>query len=620
MPESYLDNEPIYDKYDNLYEKSLHKDNFFNLFDIVFDSNNIFLALIKTKKYISNDKSNDYSFIDLLNRLSPDELKHHLLSIVENEKKECIYKPKESNLIMVSKSYNLEDKKPYCIVNCMDYLIQQCIRQVLEPICEANFSNNSYGYRPYRSVENCIAKLYKYINFSSTYFTFKVKFDNSFISEDHTKLLHQLWSIGVKDWKFLYMIKQILRTPIIYPDGRKVIPKTGLCQCGVLANLFLNIYLNEFDKWLESKWVKHPFTRRYKIRKGSENAYSAYPVMRKINMIKECYFIRYMDEICILCKTKSDARSLQLSIVNWFKNRLKTEVQVSDIIDLRKKYESFLGFKFKTRKKNHRNILISHISDKALKICKDNLTNTLKLLSRSTDNKSSWNIIKQYNILVLKYQSYFKIATHINLDFGKLTKVIYTIFKGRLKQRISKYGRPLNKFELFKYKDSRMIRYDSVTKEPIYPIGYIQTWRPFNKRNAINKYTKEGREVALHIYQNSIKNIDLFYKLLSNDIKNNSIELNNNKCELFYIQNGKCAITGKDFENLDEIHCHHIIPKVKDGRDNISNLILISEDVHILIHTKHLSTINKYLKKLLLTKEMISKINKLRSKLYLNNI
>ncbi|WP_316379595.1 reverse transcriptase domain-containing protein, partial [Enterococcus faecium] len=52
-------------------------------------------------------------------------------------------------------------------IPCMwDRLIQQCIKQVLEPICEAKFSENSYGFRPNRSVENAIKATYNRLQIS----------------------------------------------------------------------------------------------------------------------------------------------------------------------------------------------------------------------------------------------------------------------------------------------------------------------------------------------------------------------------------------------------------------------------------------------------------------------
>jgi len=56
-----------------------------------------------------------------------------------------------------------------------DRLIQQCIKQVMEPVCEARFSNNSYGFRPNRSVENAIAAIYRLMQRSGLYYV--VEFD-----------------------------------------------------------------------------------------------------------------------------------------------------------------------------------------------------------------------------------------------------------------------------------------------------------------------------------------------------------------------------------------------------------------------------------------------------------
>ena len=43
-----------------------------------------------------------------------------------------------------------------------------------------------------------------------------------------------------------------------------------------------------------------------------------------------------------------------------------------------------------------------------------------------------------------------------------------------------------------------------------------------------------------------------------------------------------------------EIHCHHIIHKRNGGTDKYDNLILITPDVHILLHAKTHETIEKY--------------------------
>ena len=62
----------------------------------------------------------------------------------------------------------------------------------------------------------------------------------------------------------------------------------------------------------------------------------------------------------------------------------------------------------------------------------------------------------------------------------------------------------------------------------------------------------------------------------------------------------------------NDIHCHHKIPLEQGGTDSYSNLILVTEAVHILIHATKEDTIQKYIKELGLTVKQIEKCNKLR--------
>jgi len=102
--------------------------------------------------------------------------------------------------------------------------------------------------------------------------------------------------------------------------------------------------------------------------------------------------------------------------------------------------------------------------------------------------------------------------------------------------------------------------------------------------------------------------------------KGQTVEYADNRISLLTAQNGKCAITGIPFVSVDEIHCHHIIPKFLGGTDRYSNLILIDIDVHRLIHAKKKETIKKYLLSLNLNDKQIEKVNKLREPLGLNQI
>lgn len=92
-------------------------------------------------------------------------------------------------------------------------------------------------------------------------------------------------------------------------------------------------------------------------------------------------------------------------------------------------------------------------------------------------------------------------------------------------------------------------------------------------------------------------------------------EYADNRISLFCAQWGKCSVTGREFTILEDIHCHHKIPRgKKGGTDKYRNLTLVLIPVHRLIHATKQDTISKYLNILNLTKSQIAKVNNLRKK------
>lgn len=120
-------------------------------------------------------------------------------------------------------------------IPCMgDRLVQQCVLQILEPICEAKFYNRSNGFRPNRSVENAMAQCYQLINLSKLYYVVDVDIKGFFDNVDHCKLRQQMWNMGIRDKKLLCIISAMLKAPIVMPDGNMVhstkgTPQGGLC-------------------------------------------------------------------------------------------------------------------------------------------------------------------------------------------------------------------------------------------------------------------------------------------------------------------------------------------------------------------------------------------------------
>ena len=101
-------------------------------------------------------------------------------------------------------------------------------------------------------------------------------------------------------------------------------------------------------------------------------------------------------------------------------------------------------------------------------------------------------------------------------------------------------------------------------------------------------------------------------QMMNSKLKSESAEFSDNRISLFSVQLGKCAITGKEFQCLNDIHCHHKLPKQFGGTDKYENLVLVLPQVHRLIHAKDEVIIKKYLNLLNLDKAQISKLNRYR--------
>ena len=67
-----------------------------------------------------------------------------------------------------------------------------------------------------------------------------------------------------------------------------------------------------------------------------------------------------------------------------------------------------------------------------------------------------------------------------------------------------------------------------------------------------------------------------------------------------------------EFLKVNQIDCHHKIPKCYGGNDSYENLIIVSDKIHILVHSTNERTIQKYLGMLNLNKKQMNKLNKLR--------
>ena len=223
--------------------------------------------------------------------------------------------------------------------------------------------------------------------------------------------------------------------------------------------------------------------------------------------------------------------------------------------------------------------------------------------------------------MVMGMQSYYRVATCICIDCNYLNRAVMTILTNRLinyrNTRLKKNGRKLSDVEKKWYGKSAMLRFDAATDEPIYPVGYISYKNPLGLSRKICSFTKDGR---IGVHDNLRINIPLMLQMMRQFLHGRSIEYSDNRISLFSAQWGKCAVTGEYFSSLDEIHCHHKMPKNKGGTDKYSNLVLVKRKIHKLIHATDENLIENLLLQLDLDKKQLIKVNALRERLGNPNI
>ncbi|MFQ7254354.1 MAG: group II intron reverse transcriptase/maturase [Longicatena caecimuris] len=587
----YYDMQHIYDE---LYAQSKNGNNFYKLLEIIGSEQNICLAY-RNLKINSGSKTagTDGLTIDDIKHLCDEDIIMKVRSSLDN------YQPKSVRRVFIPKSGS-DKMRPLGIPCIWDRLVQQCILQVLEPICEPKFHNHSYGFRANRSAHHALGRVTSLINISKYHYCVDVDIKGFFDNVNHGKLLKQIWTLGIRDKRLICIISKMLKAEI---DGEGV-PEKGTPQGGLLSPLLSLIVLNELDWWVSSQW------ETFQPKHRNKNGWFQYA--KKHTRLKSGFIVRYADDFKIMCSTYEEAQRFYHSTVDFLNKRLKLEIspEKSRVVNLKKNSSDFLGFKIKVipkGKTKHGYVAKTDMNQKALKKAKTNLKLKVKDIVRHTTTFQ----IARYNLAVMGMQNYYCVATNI---YNNLTEVSYALLpttRVRFKKiaKLIPFETTSQDFQMKTTGIRPQTKIIMIADTPLLPINGVKHKNPLNFSQDICNFTEHGRskiheEIAL-VTKGEIQ-ILLEYKDTTK-----SVEFNDNRISVFIAQQGNCYITNRRHSPTDMVCIYKNITET--DRDKYQNLVFVEIPISKAILTESVQQAKMWLMNYGLNSQQKKKLNKIRA-------
>lgn len=285
-----------------------------DLFERILERNNLNRAYKQVKRNGGAPGVDGMTVDDLLAYLC-----EHKESFLENLRTET-YRPQPVRRVEIPKPDG--GIRMLGVPTGMDRMIQQAISQVLCPIFEEEFSENSYGFRPGRSAHQAIRQARKYYNQG---YRRVVDLDLSkyFDTMNH-ELLMEMLRAKISDQRVLCLIKRYLKSGVMI-NGVVTRTEEGSPQGGNLSPLLSNIYLTAFDRELERRGHK---------------------------------FVRYADDVNIYVRSQRAAERVLASSRRFLEAKLKLKVNESKSKAGSPLKLKFLGFALRSTTKGQAGIRI----------------------------------------------------------------------------------------------------------------------------------------------------------------------------------------------------------------------------------------------------------------------
>jgi len=251
------------------------------------------------------------------------------------------------------------------------------VKLVIEPLFEADFLPNSYGFRPQRTPRMALSEIASKIRVGYSYVV-DVDLKTYFDTIDHERLL-ELVERRVGDKRVIRLIRAWLKAGVM-EDGRITHPLRGSPQGGVISPLLSNIMLHEIDRLWYGK--------------------------RNVTLV------RYADDMVLLTRTAEEAGQVWDSLQMQFKElSLEVNLEKSKVTNAADGF-AFLGFEFRKRRQK----LYMWPRKKASLQLMANIRDRVRSIPSGEPLQA---VIKSINPILIGWCTYFRVANS-NRVFHKM--------------------------------------------------------------------------------------------------------------------------------------------------------------------------------------------------------
>lgn len=358
----------------------------FRLFDKVFSERNL-LAAFQQVAQKKGAAGVDHVTVDEFERQLPDSVWE-----LSDQLKTGLYRPQAIRRVHIPKPGS-DETRPLGIPTVRDRTVQAAVVNVIEPIFEVDFAEQSYGFRPRRGCKDALRRVDQLLRDGYVHIV-DADLKSYFDTIPHDRLMSRLKE-KVADGSLLSLIQLFLEANIM-EDATEWTPTAGAPQGAVLSPLLSNIYLDPLDHLVSKSGLE---------------------------------MVRYADDFVILCRTAEDAQQALSLVRTWVaENGLTLHPTKTKIVDARTEEFSFLGYTFLGSDRIPR--------QKSLKKLKD----ALRRKTRRTSGDSMAFIVNSLNQTLRGWFAYFQ---HIRPAwvFTDLDKWLRMRLRSILRKRVGGRGR-----------------------------------------------------------------------------------------------------------------------------------------------------------------------------------